>query len=116
MEKSEFSELRINVRLLEGNQEIATLEKCFGFVEMQNGQESSEATTKTISEMMSSFQKEIESRALERGRKVRVDLLRQAMYSTILFIVSRAESDLTIDIPVEKAKEEKKDDNTNSDT
>ena len=39
MEKSDLTEFQVTVRLIEDNQEIATLEKCFGFVEILDEQE-----------------------------------------------------------------------------
>ena len=116
MEKSELSELRVTVRLIEGNQEIATLEKCFGFVEISD-EEGVETTTKTVDETISKFQEEIERKALELGRTVRKDTLEQAMFLLILLVVNRSQPDLTLDIPVEKQDvEERRDDDSNSDT
>lgn len=116
MEKSELSELLVTVRLIEGNQEIATLEKCFGFVEVLD-EEEVETPTKTIDETISEFQEEIQHKALELGRTVRKDALEQAMFLLVLLVVNRSQSDVTLDIPVEKqVVEEGEDDDSNSDT
>lgn len=116
MAKSEISELQLTVRLIEGNQEIATLEKCFGFVEIMD-EEEVETATKTIDDTISEFQEEIERKALELGRTFRKDALEQAMFLLILLVVNRSQPDVTLDIPVEKqVVEEEKVGNSNSDT
>lgn len=116
MDKSELSELRVTVRLIEGNQGVATLERCFGFVEKSDDQDVDRAP-KTIDETITDFQEEIEHKALELGRAVKNDTLDQAMFFLILSIIRPSQPDVTLDIPVEKqAVEEKKDDDSNSDT
>ena len=116
METSELSELRVTVRLIEDDREVATLEKCFGFVEILDA-EDVETTTKTIDETISDFQDEIESKAKELGRSVRKDTLDQAMFFLILLIITPSQPDITLDIPVERqVVEDKEDDYSNSDT
>jgi len=116
MEKSKLSELRIKVRLTEENHEIAILEKCFGFVEI-DGKEDAELTTKTIDETISDFEEEIERKAMELNRTVPRNMLDRAMFLVTLLVVNQSQPEVTLNIPVEKRKaEEEKDDDSNSHT
>ena len=117
MEQSEISEFKVAARLIEENREVATLEKCFGLVEIEDEKEEAQIPTKTIDETITEFLQEIESKANEFGRIVSKEELAKVTVTTILFLVRRSQSELTLDIVVEKQKiEEKKDADAESDT
>jgi hypothetical protein len=117
MEKSELSELRVTVRLIEKNREIATLEKCFGFVETEDEKEDAQMPAKTIDETITEFLQEIESKARESGRIVSKEELAKVTVATILFLVKRSQPELNFDIEVEKQENgEREDADSKSDT
>ena len=116
MEQSEISGFKVTARLVEENRELATLEKFFGLVEMKDEGEA-KTQTKTIDETISEFLEEIENKAQELGRIVRKEELARVTVSTILFLVKRSQTELILDIEVEKRKtEEKENADTNSDS
>jgi hypothetical protein len=115
MEKNEVSELKVVARLIDNKQEIATLEKCFGFIEIKN-EEETEIPTKTIDETITEFLQEIESKAKELGRVLKKEELLKITFPLIVFLIKRLQSELTLDIEVEKKAEERKEVDTNSDT
>ncbi len=112
MEKNDIAELRIKVRFVESNQEIAVLEKCFGFSETPEEQE--KQVFRTIDETIADFQKEIENKALELNRSPRKEVLAQAMFLLTLFFVNHSQSELSLDIPIEKREGEEKDGSSDS--
>lgn len=117
MEKSEISELKVKARLIEENREIATIEKCFGLVEIEEEKEDAEIPTKTIDETITEFLQDIEGKAEELGRIVSKEELARITASTILFLVKRSQEELILNIEVEKQEiEERENTDAESDT
>lgn len=116
MEKSEPTELRATVRLIEKGQELGTIEKCFGFVETEDKEEDSQSPTRTIDETITEFIQGIEDQAEKLGRTISKEELSKIAASTIFFLVKRSEPEMKLDVEVEKQIEEKKDADSKSDT
>lgn len=117
MQRNEVSELLVKIRLTEKNREIATVEKCFGLVEIESEDEDAQIPSKTLDETITDFFQEIESKAQESGRVVKRKDLAKAAASLILFLVKRSQPELTLDIEVQKQEtEEKRDADSESDT
>ncbi len=104
----QVTELKITVLLLDGDKEVATVERYFGLVETQETNQNQDAPTKTIDGTITEFLQEMEQSARERGYAIVKESLTEAAVSSILFLVKPAKPELTLNIHVERPEQEEK--------
>lgn len=111
------SELKVLASLVDGNKEIASIEKIFGLMPEREEPPKQEEKVKSLDTIVGEFLKDVETAAGERGYVPEKLGMAETSVRVILFLVKHSTPELKLTIPLEKPKpkEEKEGgDKTNS--